>query len=416
MSCRGSYRFPRRVTQCLVMLAFALIPITGLLRIDLFGASFIVAGHAVPWSRFSVMLGSVITVLTGFILTYFVVGGAWCGWACPQNSLSELADGLTARFLGGKASVDIHDHFIVARTKNKAVNWILLTGSVLTISLAVAVIPFMFFFSPCEFLKVVDFRSTEALATPVRIFYITLVGLVLLDLAVVRHFWCKYFCAFRFGQKIFANPKALHIRYDKSRSDECAECRYCDRWCITHINPTQLGAYDPCIGCGECIDACRRIHAKNPQGVLLSYEIADTGDSKRWWIPVLSLFKGYRVAVTVLFVSAVALSAHSIATLPTPLPPEDPIVTSHRQHVSAVCEFRCGALMDRCAKENVTNLAACSEAATCKCSCYIEEDPASSSRSDWEVCAKRNVGSLERSAGTHRVPGLGASPETRAVD
>ncbi len=404
MSAYRPYRFSRRILQSLVMLVFALVPATGLLRIDLFRASFIVAGHEAPWSRFSLMMGIVIIVVTGIILTYFVVGGAWCGWACPQNTLSELADGLTARLLGRKASVDIHEDFIVAPTKNKAVNWILLGGTVLAVSLVVAVIPFMFFFSPGEILTFTNFHASTVLATPLRTLYFLLAGLVFLDLTLVRHFWCTYCCAFRFGQKLFANPAALHIRYDASRREECAECGYCDRWCITHIKPTQAGAFDPCIGCGECIDACHRIHPKNSEGVLLSYEIANTGNAKRWSIPVLSLFKGYRLAVTVLFCSGVALTAYSIATLPRPLLPEDPVVTSHRQHVHAVCENRCGALMARCAKENVANLAACSEAAACKCSCYIEEDPASPSRSDWEVCAKRNGEALERSAAPLRIP------------
>ena len=291
MNIHWPYRFPRRILQSLVLLVFALVPATGLLRIDLFHASFIVAGQAAPWSRFSLMMGLVIMVVTGFILTYFVVGGAWCGWACPQNTLSELADNLTARFLGRKASVEIHDDFIVAPTKNKAVNWILLGGTVLAVSLGVAIVPFMFFFSPGEFLKLMDFHAGEALATPVRTLYFMLAGLVLLDLAVVRHSWCTYFCAFRFGQKMFANPAALHIRYDASRGEECAECGYCDRWCITHIKPTQVRALDPCIGCGECIDACQRIHRKSSTGSLLSYEIADTGNARRWWIPVVSLLR-----------------------------------------------------------------------------------------------------------------------------
>jgi polyferredoxin len=392
------YRFSRRILQSLVMLVFALVPATGLLRIDLFRASFIVAGHEAPWSRFSLMMGLAIIVVTGIILTYFVVGGAWCGWACPQNTLSELADGLTARLLGRKASVDIHDDFIVAPTKNKVVNWILLGGTVLAVSLVVAAIPFMFFYSPGEVLTFTNFQASQVWGSPLRTLYILVAGLVFLDLALVRHFWCKYVCAFRFGQKLFANPEALHIRYDASRREECDGCGYCDRWCITHINPTHVEASDPCIGCGECIDACRRMHPKNSEGALLSYEIANTGNARRWSIPVLSLFKGYRLAVTVLFCSGIALTAYSIATLPRPLPPEDPVVTTRRQHVRAVCENRCGAPMARCVKENVANPAACVEAAACKCSCYIDEDPTSPSRSSWEVCAKRDGGALGRSA------------------
>lgn len=389
MSNYRPYRSPRYVVQTLVMLAFAVIPATGLLRIDLFRGSFIVAGHEAPWSSFSLMMGLATVMVTGFILTYFVVGGAWCGWACPQNTLSELADRLTARLLGRKASVDVHDEFIVAVTKNRALNWILLGAVLLAVSLAVALIPFMLFYSPAEILTLMKIHSTNAQATAVRTLYLAITGIVLVDVALVRHFWCSYACAFRFGQKLFFSPKALHIRYDASKPEECAQCGYCERACITHIKPIQLSKFDPCIGCGECIDACHRMHPNNPAGSLLRYEIADTGAATRWSIPLWSLFKGYRLVVTALFIVGVGLTAYSVATLPAPVVAEDPLVTAHREHVRAVCEAQCSVPMTQCVKENVSNITACRQAASCKCACYLNEDPASPLRQEWEVCASK---------------------------
>ena len=90
--------------------------------------------------------------------------------------------------------------------------------------------------------------------------YIVVAILVFLDIAVIRYFWCDYICLYRIGQRIFRTKDALHVKYDSGRSSECAKCNYCATTCITGIDPTNLKIDDSCINCGECIDACNRLH------------------------------------------------------------------------------------------------------------------------------------------------------------
>jgi len=73
----------------------ALIPATGLLRIDLATASFSILGHQIWWSNFILVSGLALIFATAPVLTYMTIGTVWCGWACPQNLLSEWANNLT---------------------------------------------------------------------------------------------------------------------------------------------------------------------------------------------------------------------------------------------------------------------------------------------------------------------------------
>jgi polyferredoxin len=117
------YRPARRIIQVMTLVIIALIPASGLLRIDLTTASFLVMNHEVSWSNFSLVAGLALITATGPILTYLTIGPSWCGWACPQNLLSELANKFTQALLGKRASVDVREELILAPSKNSLWNW-----------------------------------------------------------------------------------------------------------------------------------------------------------------------------------------------------------------------------------------------------------------------------------------------------
>ncbi|MFZ5503413.1 MAG: 4Fe-4S binding protein, partial [Pseudomonadota bacterium] len=86
------YHWKRRATQFATLAVIVLIPLTGLLRIDLQAGNFVILGRQIWWSDYSLMLGFWIMLSTGAAMTYSTIGTIWCGWACPQNSLSELVN------------------------------------------------------------------------------------------------------------------------------------------------------------------------------------------------------------------------------------------------------------------------------------------------------------------------------------
>ena len=110
-----------------MLLLIILVPALGLFRIDFASASFYIRSLQVEWTNYPFLFGLAIVVITAPIITYMTVGSVFCGWACPQNLFSEFANGLTHKLLGKRADVRVDGPgLIVAASKNKAVNWLVL--------------------------------------------------------------------------------------------------------------------------------------------------------------------------------------------------------------------------------------------------------------------------------------------------
>jgi polyferredoxin len=297
------YRWKRRAVQIGTIVLIALIPALGLFRIDLSTASFTILDRQLWWSNIFFVFGLGIMIATVPIITYMTIGTVWCGWACPQNTVSEWANNLTHKLLGKRANVDIDSEGLkVAAAKNKALNWIILGLSFIAASLLLGIIPFLFFFSASEVWSFITFNSTAKVSGFMRPLYLVMVSLIFIDIAVVRYFWCDYICLYRIGQRIFITKEALHVKYDSARSADCAKCNYCSISCITGINPTDIKLEDSCINCGECIDACNRLHEKKGGNGLLQFRFSEENHTNtlrgylgrmaakfNWWVGAIFL-------------------------------------------------------------------------------------------------------------------------------
>lgn len=271
------YHWKRRAFQIATIVLIVLIPATGLLKIDLTTASFMILDRQMRWSNIFFVFGLGIIIATAPIITYMTIGTVWCGWSCPQNTVSEWANNLTHRLLGKRANVDIDSEGLkVAAAKNKAANWIALALSFVAASLLLALIPFLFFYTPGEVWSFFTFSSASKISRFMQQLYIVVAVLVFMDIAVIRYFWCDYICLYRIGQRIFRTKDALHVKYDTSRSGDCEKCNYCATSCITGIDPTNMKIDDSCINCGECIDACNRLHERKSSGSgLLKFQFSE---------------------------------------------------------------------------------------------------------------------------------------------
>ena len=277
------YRWKRRIVQIATLLLIALVPALGLFRIDLSTASFTILNSRIWWSNFPFVFGLALVFATLPLITYKTIGTVWCGWACPQNLLSEWANNLTYKLLGKRASVAVDGEGMqVAAAKNKVINWAILIFTFLGASMILALIPFWFFFSFTEVWSFFSFDSGAKLSAFMQRLYYFAVFLIFIDIAVVRYFMCDYGCLYRIGQKMFKNRNALHVTYDSSRSDDCVKCNYCATPCITGIEPTAIKTYDNCVNCGECIDACNRLHEKSHSTGLLDFKLGDGGNNATW--------------------------------------------------------------------------------------------------------------------------------------
>lgn len=380
------YHWKRRAVQFATLFLIALVPAIGLFRIDLTDASFSILGRELWWSNFTFVAGLALVAATAPILTYMTIGTVWCGWACPQNLLAEWANNMTHKLLGKRASVDVNGKMVVAASKNRAINWILLGLLFLGAAMVLALIPFMFFFSIGEVWSI--FTTGAQFSTFMQRLYYFLVFLIFIDIAVVRYFWCDYACMYRIGQKIFKTRDALHVAYDQTRSADCAKCNYCATACITSIQPTDIKSYDSCIDCGECVDACNRLHAKSGTVGLLRFDLGEHGSGASFGGKVRDVLSRINWLVAAIFLAGCILTVWGIVTQPPPARQVSAAAERHTEELASLCQKQCVVPIDACKKGNV---AACARASACQCQCSLEHDPSSPRAGEWQQCVKTNT-------------------------
>lgn len=264
--------WPLRLTRLGAFAALFLIPISGAFRIDV-STGFVVFDRQIWFGDFFVVFGMWLMIACTLIMLYSTMGTVFCGWVCPQNTLSSWANRLTKRYLGKSAVIDWGgaDGSRVASARNTAANWTMLGGKLLLVSMGAALIPLFYFYPPGAVWSFVTLQQDVRLSGSLHWIYTVFVFIVFVNLAVVRHFACRYMCIYRMWQFLFRTRDTLHVRYDSSRASECEKCNFCVTTCTVDIDPRNTSTYDSCINCGECITACNSLHEKKGQSGLLSF-------------------------------------------------------------------------------------------------------------------------------------------------
>lgn len=389
----SQYHWKRKAVQLGTLLLIALVPATGLFRIDLTTATFNVLGRDIWWSNFFFSFGLGIMIATAPIITYMTIGTVWCGWACPQNLLAEWANNMTHRFLGKRASVDVDETLQVAAAKNKPHNWILLALIFLGAAMVLGIVPFLLFYPFAEAWAFIAHTSNDSIATFMQRLYYFAVFLIFVDIAVVRHFFCDYICVYRIGQRIFKTRDALHVAYDASRSADCAKCNYCAVNCVTGIQPTNISAYDSCINCGECIDACNRLHAKSGTHGLLNYELGETKGTPTFRQQVRDVLSRFNWLVGGIFLLGFVMMSWGIATSHVEKPHVMTPAELKSHQVSEQCHTQCAPQRALCRSGSI---AGCYQAAACQCQCQLDNDPANPEAGNWRQCVKMDTENAAR--------------------
>lgn len=270
------YHWRRRLVQAVSFALAILVPASGLFRIDPRAGALVILDRQIWFADFFLVAGLWIMLASALVMLYSVAGTVFCGWVCPQNIVSEWANYMTRRLLGRRAKLEIDGSApLVAATKNKALNWALLGLSLLAAALIVGIVPLFYFYAPGTVWSFVTWRADPALAGSLHYIYFVFVLIILLDVAFIRHFWCRFACVYRVWQHSFRTRETLHVRYDASRAASCAKCSYCVSSCFIEIDPRKIDTYDSCINCGECVDACNRMHQKSGLPGLLAFEFGE---------------------------------------------------------------------------------------------------------------------------------------------
>ena len=270
------FHWKRRAVQALTIILAIMIPASGLLRIDVEAGAFVLLDRQVWYSDFFLMAGLWVFLLSCLVMLYSTAGTVVCGWVCPQNTLAEWANHMTSKLLGKRAEVSLTGEApLVSATKNKALSWSLLGIAFFAAAMFFALIPLFYFYPPSLVWSFITWQEDARLAGSLHWIYTICVLIIFLDIAVIRHFWCRFSCIYRIWQHSFKTKQTLHVKYDASRADECSKCNYCATTCFIDLDPRKTEIYDSCINCGECIDACNQLKAKQDLSGLLCFELGE---------------------------------------------------------------------------------------------------------------------------------------------
>ena len=238
-----------------------------LLRIDIPTLTIYVFGQTLRIQELYLVLIFCLVLTLGFLLVTMVLGRVWCGWFCPQTTLTDLAEWFSTR--------------LKLQTEKKpapgVVRKLALQLFYLTLSCLVATNLLWYFIEPLDFFQQL-FSGEIHYAAWTTLILIALV--VYLDLALVQRLMCSDFCPYGRFQTVLADQATLALNLPPAELKRCIECNSCVRVCPMGIDIRQ-GYQVECINCGRCLDACRRIMAKRNEQGLISYTFGTEGKGAR---------------------------------------------------------------------------------------------------------------------------------------
>lgn len=296
----------------LTLLAVPFVRIDGgsLLRLDLSTLSLLAFGHTFRIEELYLFLLFTIALILGFLLVTLALGRAWCGWACPQTTLVDLAEGF-ARLIGVQVTA--------GRFSAKAWQKSVLQLFYLAVALLVAANLVWYFVSPYDF-----FARLLAgnLGGAVLLTLAVTAGIIWFDLAFVRRLLCREFCPYGRFQSVLVDPGTLTLRFHPDEAQRCIRCDACVRACPTGID-IRRGYQIECINCGRCLDVCREVMARRSQSGIIRYTF---GLENKGVKALLNVRMGLVLVAltgitTTLVLSAVHLPAANIKLSRTVAPP-----------------------------------------------------------------------------------------------
>lgn len=245
----------RVIVVTLSLLILLAVPLTGLVRLDLWGGNHLLLGQQVDLITGIKGIVVAIGALWGTTFTTNVlVGRFFCGWGCPVGYVSRLGEDL-----------DVDEKHKKPRTR-----WLFdhAKGAMFVATFIASIM--LWWVDPAV---MVD-GSWTARAVVAAIFLTLCMG------GFLHAFW------WRFGFCVNVCPIGLYYRFVTSRApigiqfsnqpDPCIECGACERICPVAIDPKALGQEieipsddggpattrygdAECIRCGDCVEACRMV-------------------------------------------------------------------------------------------------------------------------------------------------------------
>lgn len=288
-------------TQLLLLIPWLNIQDKGLLRIDLSNLSMHIFGQVLQIQELYLFLIFCLAFGVAFLLITMVLGRVWCGWACPQTTLTDLAEWFSRRIGLNLSSNRLQGNF-----------WrkTLVQLFYLLLALLVGANLVWYFIAPQRFFAELA-QGTLHIGAWVSW---TLIALTIyLDLALIRRLMCRDFCPYGRFQTVLADQGTLTLHLPEEESYRCIECESCVRTCPMGIDIRE-GYQIECINCGRCLDACRKIMAPGKQPGLIRYSFGTEGLGLKALLNPRSLLLS-AVMVIMIVIFSIAIGNRQIASL-----------------------------------------------------------------------------------------------------
>ena len=252
------------VTLLLLLTPWVQIAGNSLLRVDIPGLTLYFFGQTLRIEELYLVLIFSLAMTLGFLLITMLLGRVWCGWFCPQTTLTDLAEWLATRLgLKGKRGQD----------EKSFAKKLVLHSFYLALAFLVSSNLLWYFIKPLDFFaKLVTLELHYATG----ICLTTVATIIYLDLALIRRLMCSEFCPYGRFQTVLADKSTLALHLPASELARCIKCNSCVRVCPMQID-IRDGYQVECINCGRCLDACRQVMAKRNQPGLISYTFGTEG-------------------------------------------------------------------------------------------------------------------------------------------